>query len=121
MVLAHSPSSQHADELFGRATSLLSRYTDEFPLVVYLLQALNNVAARSELALSDKVLGVCRRLQLSTAQLSDAPVALTIPLSLEILEIMSREGLQVQRMGIEVGELISTCNGLETGSHSRNQ
>jgi hypothetical protein len=121
MILAHSPSSQHAYDLFGRATSLLSRYTDDFPLVVYLLQALNNVAARSRLALSNKALGVCRRLHLSTAQLSDTPVALAIPLSLEILEIMSGEGLQVQRMGIEVGELISTCNGPETGSQSRNQ
>jgi hypothetical protein len=103
------------------ATVLLSQYVDNFPLVVYLLQALNNVAARSRLALSDKALRVFQRLHLSTAQSLDIPVALALPLSLKILENMSEGGLGVQRMGFEVGELISTSVGPETGPQSRNQ
>jgi hypothetical protein len=118
MVLVHSPSSQHACDLFERATLLLSRYMDDFPLVLFLLQALNSIAACSRLALSDNALEVSRRLRLSAAQLSDIPVALALPLSLEILESMSEGGLRNQRMGIEVGELMNICTGLETSFHS---
>ena len=118
ILLVHSPSSQHACDLFGRAILLLSRYMDDFPLVLYLLRALNNVAERSRLPLSGNALEVSRRLQLLTAKLSDVPVALVIPVSLGILENISVGGLGIQRMGIEVGELISRYTGLETGSQS---
>ena len=113
IVLVHSPSSQHAYDLFGRVTSLLSRYMDDFPLVSYLLQALNSVAARSGLQMSGNILEVFRGLNLSVAQLSDAPIALMLPVSSAILENMSDGGSGVQRMGIEVGEIISRCTGLE--------
>ena len=82
MVLVHSPSSQHTCDLFERATLLLFQYMDNFPLVVYLLQALNKIAACSGLALSDRALRVSQRLHSSTAQLSDTPITLALPLSL---------------------------------------
>lgn len=115
IILVHSPSSGHACGLLGKASLLLSPYIDDFPLVPYLLRALNNVAARSRLPPSSNALEVSRRLYLSTAQMSDTPVALLLPVSLEVLENISEGGLGVQWMGIEVGELISRCTGLETG------
>jgi hypothetical protein len=42
--LIHASSSQHACECFERATSLLFRHIGDFPLVVYLLQAFNDIA-----------------------------------------------------------------------------
>jgi hypothetical protein len=118
MVLVHSPLSQYAGGLYERATSLLSRYMDDFPLVLFLLQALNDVATRSRLTLSDNALEMSRRLHLSAAQLSDTPIALVLPLSLGMLESMSEGGLELQRMGIEVGELMSICTGLDTSFQS---
>jgi hypothetical protein len=118
IILVHSPSSQHARDLFGRVTSLLSRYMDDFPLVLYLLQALNSIAARLRLPPSATALEVSQRVHLSNAELSNAPVALMLPVSSEIRETKSEGGSGVERMGIEVGELISRYTGLETGSQS---
>jgi hypothetical protein len=119
IVLAHSPSSQRARDIFERATSLLSRYTDDFPLVRYLLQALNSVAARLELPLSDSTVELFRRVKSSTAGLSDIPVALVLPVSSEILEDMwGQRVFGVQQMGIEVGQLTSGYEDLEMGSRS---
>ena len=121
ILLVHSSSSQHASDMFGRATSLLSRYMDDFPLVVYLLQAMNNVAAHSRLAPSSNAMEVSRRLNLLTAQLSDAPVALALPVHPEILENMTEGGQEVQRMSIEVGELLSWYTSLERSVRSKDQ
>lgn len=119
MVLVHSPSSQRARVIFERATALLSRYTDDFPLVRYLMQALNSVAARSELPLSDSTVELFRRAKLSTAGLSDIPVALVLPVCSEILgDMWGQRVFGVQRVGIEVGQLTSGYQDLEIGSRS---
>lgn len=118
ILLVHAASSFHACDLFGRATLLLSRYVDDFPLVLYLLQALKTLAVRLRLPLSSNALEVFRMVHLSPEELADVPTALVLPVSSDILEDMSEEGgLGAHRMGIEVGELISRYKDLETGSH----
>jgi hypothetical protein len=119
--LIHSLSSQHACECFERATSLLFRHMGHFPLVVYLLQALNNIAARFRVPLSGVAMEAFREAHLSPAELSDVPVALVLPVPWKILEDVSEGGLGLQRMGIEIGELISRSAGLETDSQSQHQ
>jgi hypothetical protein len=86
--------------------------------VLYLLQALNSIAVRLRLPLSATALEVSQRVHLSNAELSNALVALILLVSSEIRETKSEGGSGVERMGIEVGELISRYIGLETGSQS---
>jgi hypothetical protein len=112
--LIHSVSSQRACEFFGRATSLLFRRMGDFPLVPYLLQALNNVAARLRVPLSDVALEASRGVHLSPEELLDVPVALVLPISWKLLEDVSGRGLGLQRMGIEVGEFMKRSADLGT-------
>jgi hypothetical protein len=119
--LIHASSSQHACECFERATSLLFRHMGDFPLVVYLLQAFNNIATRLRIPLSGVAMEAFRGIHLSPAELSDVPVALVLPVSWKILEDVSEGGLGSQRMGIEIGELISRSVDLETDSQSRHR
>jgi hypothetical protein len=115
IVLVNSPSGQHTYDLLRRASLLLSPYKDDFPLIPYLLRALNDVAAHSRLPPSGNTPEVSRRLHLSTEQISDTPVALVLPVSSGVLETMSEGGLEVQWIGIEVGELICRRASVETG------
>jgi hypothetical protein len=119
MVLTYSPSSQRALHMFERATSLLFRYMDVYALVRYLMQALNSVAIRLGLPLSNNTVELVRRVESSTARLSDIPVALVLPVPLQIVEDMSRQRVcRVRRVGIEVGQLTSVYQDLEIGSRS---
>lgn len=119
IVLAFSPSSQQARNVFERATSLLSRHMDDFTLVPYLLQALNSVAARLELPLPNVTVELLLRARLSTAELSDIPVALMLPVSLGIPKYISgQRALGFQRIGIEIGQLISGDPDLNVSSQS---
>lgn len=120
MVLIYSPSSPRALHIFERATSLLSRYTDHFALVRYLMQALNNVAIRMNLPQSNSMVDLVRRTTSSITGLSDSPVALVLPVPLQIIEDMRRQRVcGVQRMGIEVGQLTNRYQDLEIDSQPR--
>lgn len=121
IVLVHSLSSQHAHDLFGRATSLLSRDMDDLLLVRYLLQALSKTAASLRLPLSGATSEMFRRVHMLTAEMHDVPVALMLPVNSEIRENMAKAGWDVWCMGIEVGEMISRYRGLETGGQSAHQ
>lgn len=114
ITLSHSSSSQYARDLFGRTILLLSRYTHIFPLAGLLLHAFEAITARLRLPLSSLTSEVFRKVNLSSRELSDVPVALILPLSWDILEKLSERserGLEAQDLGIDVGELISSCTG----------
>jgi hypothetical protein len=111
--LIHAPSSRHALDLFGRAILLLLRYVDPFPVTRYLLQALESVAIRSGIMLSDITRESFRTIHVSTTELGDVPVAFAMPVSSEILESRPEgENVGFCQMSVEVGELISICEGL---------
>jgi hypothetical protein len=111
--LVHAPSSRHALDLFGRAISLLLLYVELFPVTLYLLQCLKSVAIRSGLTLSDITMESLRTIHVSTSELGDVPVAFAMPVSPEILESKpEEENVGLYHMSVEVGELISICEGL---------
>ena len=113
ITLIHAPSSRHALDLFGRAISLLLRYVDPFPVTLYLLQGLKSVAIRSGLTLSDTTMESFRTIHVSTTELGDVPVAFAMPVSPKILGSRPEEGnVGFYQMSVEVGELISICEGL---------
>jgi hypothetical protein len=110
--LIHAPSCRHALDLFGRAISLLLRYVDSFPVALFLLQGLKSVAIRSGSTLSDITMDLLQTIHVSTTELGDVPVAFAMPVSPEILESRPEEGnVGFYQMSVEVGELISICEG----------
>jgi hypothetical protein len=101
--------------------ALLSRYTRDFALARYIMQALKTVAVRLGLPLPDGVLSRFRDLKLTAAELADVPAAFVLPAHAEMWDVIYEEGLGVeesgvQQMGVEMGELLSQWSDLELSS-----
>jgi hypothetical protein len=103
-----------AHSVLERACSLMDEHVDEFPIALYLLQALVVVAERLRLPLSDEVLEIFRKSSMATCKLTDVPVAIILPVPLEMLTLIPTEGAPgTNLMGIKVGDLISKRSSLE--------
>lgn len=99
---------------------MLDQHTDEFPLVLYLLKALETIAVRLGLPLSDKSLVLFRNLDLSICDMEDVLVAFVLPVPLGMFELMpENEGLGICQMGMEVEELLRRQPNFELFSEHR--
>lgn len=109
ITLVHTTFGQHASYILKRTCSLLSHYTDRFPLASYSLQALRRMAIHLGLQLSDTALTPSRRMESLTTNPVDVPVALVLPLSRAALkDVPEEKKTGIYQMGIEVGEFISS-------------
>jgi hypothetical protein len=118
ITLLHMLHDEHSHDLFERVCVLLSRYTKDFTLARYILQALKTVAVRLKLPLPDGVLSRFRDIKLTAADLADVPAAFVLPAHAEMWDVIYDEGQTleepgVQQMGVEMGELLSQWTDLE--------
>jgi hypothetical protein len=121
ITLLHMLHDEQSHDLFDRVCALLSRYTKDFALARYIMQALKTVAVRLGLPLPDGVLSRFRDLKLTAAELADVPAAFVLPAHAEMWDVIYEEGLGVeesgvQQMGVEMGELLSQWSDLELSS-----
>jgi hypothetical protein len=121
ITLLHMLHDEQSHDLFDRVCALLSRYTKDFALARYIMQALKTVAVRLGFPLPDGVLSRFRDLKLTAAELADVPAAFVLPAHAEMWDVIYEEGLGVeesgvQQMGVEMGELLSQWSDLELSS-----
>jgi hypothetical protein len=121
ITLLHMLHDEQSHDLFDRVCALLARYTKDFALARYIMQALKTVAVRLGLPLPDGVLSRFRDLNLTAAELADVPAAFVLPAHAEMWDVIYEEGLGVeepgvQQMGVEMGELLSQWSDLELSS-----
>jgi hypothetical protein len=116
IALTQMKDHQHqAYSMFERACSLMDDHVDEYPLALYLLQALRVVAERLKLPLSDEFLRIFRKSSLATCELTDVPVAIILPVPLEMVKLIpTEEGPGTSLMGMKVGDLISKRSSPES-------
>jgi hypothetical protein len=97
-----------AYSLFERACSLMDEHMDQYPIALYLVQALQVIAESLKLPLSDEILKVFTKSSLATCNATDVPVAFVLPVPLEMVRLIQAEGgPRTSQMGIKVEDLIS--------------
>ena len=121
ITLLHMLHDEQSHDLFERVCALLARYTKDFSLAQYILQALKTVAVRLGLPLPDGVSARFRDLNLTAAELADVPAAFVLPAHAEMWDVIYEEGHAseesgVQQMGVEMGELLSQWTDVERSS-----
>jgi len=96
-----------AYDLFERACSLMEEHAEEYPIVLYLLRALEVIAKDMGLHLSSAALRTFRKSSLAVCGMTDVPVAIVIPVSVGMIKLIPTGGPGAGLMGIKVEDLVS--------------
>jgi hypothetical protein len=103
-----------AYSLFERACSLMNEHLEQYPIVLYLLRALEVISESLKLPLSDGLLKIFKNPSLAACDKLDVQVAFVVPVPLEMVKLVPVDGgLGTSQMGIKVEDLVGSRFGLK--------